>query len=238
MLCVEALLLDHSRRPGTGHPDGWQACLCSDEILAPQIFARFSGFLFGFACAVPGCALSPLTSPASRLKCQSAFPFFNLPVLTDVEPNGRISIGIITIKQCNVTLFKPCFPFILFFSKDVTWEEKKVKNVQSFLMQLGTSLATLHGSHHLLSGGKYSPTCYAAILLKILRTQKKMDLCVLWVGSEEKHHLSQWWGWQGCQPVGPKPPARSSAAGFSNMIYRAMLTVDFLAAIKVARFRE
>lgn len=181
----------------------------------------------------------PPTAPASRLKCQSALAFFNLLVLADVEPHRSISIDIITIRRCDVTLLIQCFSFILFFWKEnVTWEEKKVKNIQSFLVQLGTSPATLHGSHHLLSGGKYSPTYCAAILLKIPRTQKKMDLWVPWVRSEAKHDLSHWWGQLGCQPVCPKPPPHSSAAGFSNMIYRAMLTVDFLAAIKVARFRE
>lgn len=115
--------------------------------------------LFGFAKAVPVCALSPLTAPARRLKCQPALPFFNPLVLTDVEQNRSTSIGFIMIRQCDVTLPVQCFSFFLFScEEDVMWEEKMVKNIQSFLVQLGTSPATLHGSHHLLSGDKYSPT--------------------------------------------------------------------------------
>lgn len=71
-------------------------------------------------------------------------------------------------------------------------KEKRLKIIRSIPAQLGTSPATLHGSHHLLSGGKYSPTSYAAILLKIPRTQEKADLWVPWVGTEANHNLSQW----------------------------------------------
>lgn len=116
MLCVEAHLLEASAEDlGQETPTG-DKFVCAVMRFWPH---RSSLVLQGSYLVLPVQSLAvpfpPLIAPASRLKCQSALAFFNLLVLADVGPNRSISIDIITIRRCDVTLLIQCFSFILFF---------------------------------------------------------------------------------------------------------------------------
>lgn len=152
-LCVVAILLDHSRgRPERGFPDWSHVCLCCDENLAPLIFAhlliqgsRWFLSLLSLAMPFPLLLLLPAGWNASQLSL-----LFNLPVLTDVEPNRSTSIGSIPIRWCYTsTSVQRCSSIYFFQRRCHVGRKKGEKSTQSIRVQLGTSPATPHGSHHL-----------------------------------------------------------------------------------------